>query len=109
MHDEISPSFIVSMRIWWNITWKTMVFGIPFSFVGGFLGAMISMIATGGNDPLVNTIGSVCSWLAVIPIAILVIKSSLNENYGKYRVSISEVQSQGNADSKVEPDLKVIT
>ncbi len=108
MHDEISPSFTVSTRIWWNITWKTMVFGIPFSFVGGFFGAMIGMIATGGNDPLVNTIGSVCSWLAVIPIAILVIKSSLNENYGKYRVSISEVQPQGNTDSKVEPEFRVI-
>ena len=96
MENEITPSLTMSARIWWNITWKTMVFGIPFSFVGGFLGAMIGLIATGGNDDLANTIGSVCSGLAVIPIAILVIKSTLNETFGQYRICYIKVSESEN-------------
>ncbi|WP_286339201.1 hypothetical protein [Ferrimonas sp. YFM] len=91
MDNEISPSFKIASRIWWNITWKTILFAIPFSLIGGMLGAMIGLIATGGNDPLANQIGSIMSYLAAIPVAILVISSSLNESYGKYRVSLTVV------------------
>ncbi|GGD62761.1 hypothetical protein [Lacimicrobium alkaliphilum] len=92
MDNEVKPSYKISTRIWWNITWKTVLFGIPFSFVGGLIGAMVGLVATGGNDPLANQIGSIASGLAVVPIAIWVIGSSLNETYGKYRVSLTEVK-----------------
>ncbi|EMN6212300.1 hypothetical protein WB532_004440 [Vibrio vulnificus] len=110
MENEVEPSFKISTRIWWNITWKTMVFGVPFSLVGGMLGAMFGMILTGGNDQLANTFGSICSWIAVIPIAILVIRSSLNTTYGKYRVSLTELAEknsylQGQAAKKIEPTI----
>lgn len=36
MYDEISPSFIVSMRGWWETPLKIMVFGTSFVFVGFF-------------------------------------------------------------------------
>ncbi|MFD2167562.1 hypothetical protein ACFSJY_15030 [Thalassotalea euphylliae] len=58
------------------------------------VGAMVGLVVTGGNDPLANQIGSITSYLAAIPVAILVISSSLNESYGKYRVSLSEVEEQ---------------
>ncbi|HAS8488579.1 TPA: hypothetical protein I7727_22155, partial [Vibrio vulnificus] len=90
MENEVEPSFKISTRIWWNITWKTMVFGVPFSLVGGMFG----MILTGGNEQLADTFGSICSWIAVIPIAILVIKTSLNTTYGKYRVSLTELAEE---------------
>ncbi|WP_199611460.1 hypothetical protein [Flocculibacter collagenilyticus] len=91
MENEIEPSFKVSTRIWWNITWKTFVFGIPLSFAGGFFGVILGLAVTGGNDSSANTIASICSALAIIPVAIIVVKSCLNESYGKYRVSITEV------------------
>ena len=97
MDHEIKPSFKVATRIWWNITWKTILFSLPFSFIGGIAGAMIGTIASGGNDNLANLIGSISSAIAVIPIAILVISSSLNESYGKYRVSLTETNSYKNS------------
>ena len=110
MSNELTPTFGISARIWWNITWKTILCAIPFSFLGGFLGVMLGMLITGGNEQLANNIASVCSYLAAIPIAIFVIKSSLNETYGEYRLSLVkedkvECQDSFNKDTKIEPTV----
>ena len=110
MSNELTPTFGISARIWWSITWKTILFAIPFSFLGGFLGVMLGILITGGNDQLSNNIASVCSYLAAIPIAIYVIKSSINKTYGKYRLSLvkeekPECHANLGKDTKIEPTV----
>lgn len=104
MLNEIKPSFGVSARIWWSITWKTMLVGLFFSFFIGLFVTMVTLVATGGNDNIADISGRICSILATIPITILVIQSCLNANYGKYRVSLTELKETDDV-IKTEPTI----
>jgi ABC-type lipoprotein release transport system permease subunit len=104
MSTEVQISTTTNIRIWWNITWKTMVFGMPAGFVGGMFGAMIGSIIAENNHELINQIGSICSYLAVIPVAILVVGHAINTNYGKYRLSLIEID---NSTEKTEEVIEV--
>ena len=90
MNNEVNPTFKISARIWWYFTWKTILFSIPLTLVFSFIGTMIGMALTGGNAVLSQKIGAACSLLIFSLIAIMVIQSCLNENFGKYRVSLIE-------------------
>jgi hypothetical protein len=91
MDSEVKKSFRINTRIWWNITWKTLVFSLPFSYVLGILGSQAVVSFFNGKEGDIEVWRTFFTYIGAIPVSIMVIGHSINTNYGKYRLSLIKV------------------
>lgn len=83
----VEVTWMHALKVWWSITWRTLLY----SFLGGFVVGFILGFIMGSMGVNPNTINGVCriaGGIISIPIGIAVVKIVLGKKYSDFRIAL---------------------
>ncbi len=87
MHNEFT--WLGALSVFWAITWRTLLIGIPLALI---VGALIGVIGyfQGLTNETIAQYGGISGQLVMIPVYIYVIKRLFTKGFGNYRLQVIE-------------------
>ena len=72
--------------LWWGLVWRTTVFGVAVGAALGFCGGFLVGLA--GHPELGVAVGMLLSWLASIPLSIVILRIVLRRRFAEFSVRL---------------------
>lgn len=85
--DKIQVTWGHAINIWWSLSWRILLFGGLAGFALGLLFGIVGTV-TGADDNLIQTWSEIGGILVSIPVGIWVVKTILNKDFRKYRITL---------------------
>ncbi len=92
-----SVTWSIAARVWWSLTWRTLVFIFPVAFVFGLVFGVIMAMADIPLEPFSLVIQLAGASISVI-MSIWIIKTLLSKQYSTFSISVTRHHGDGNND-----------
>ena len=74
-----------ALKVWWSITWRTVLFGLVIGFVVGVLAGVVGA-ASGTSSGAIQTISSLLGFVIGMLISIWAVRKALSKSFSDFRI-----------------------
>lgn len=92
-----SVTWSMAARVWWSLTWRTLVFIFPVVFVVGLIFGVVMAMADIPLEPYALVVQLAGASISLI-MSIWIIKTLLSKRYSTFSISVTRHHADSNDD-----------